>query len=54
MRLVNGFFATYLQRPADPASEQALVAALQSGLLSPEAVGERVLSSEEYYRLKDK
>src|SRR5262249_55739229 len=52
LQIVDGFYRTYLQRPADPAGEQAAVAALQSGSLSPEALGEMFLASDEYYSLK--
>jgi hypothetical protein len=45
----SAFYANFLQRSPDPASEQAAVAALQGGRLSPEALGELFLSSDEYY-----
>jgi hypothetical protein len=54
VRVVNGFYANFLQRAADPAGEQAAVAALQSSRLTLEEVGESFLASDEYYGLKDR
>jgi SOS response regulatory protein OraA/RecX len=47
--LVDRFYAEFLQRNADAAGEQGFVRALQNRQLSPEAVAEIFLASNEYF-----
>jgi hypothetical protein len=47
--LVDQDYVTYLGHPPDPASEQAWVALLQAGALTPEAVTQAILASDEYF-----
>ena len=49
LHIVNGYYATYLRRSADPLGEQTWLALLQSGETSPAAVAEAVLASDEYF-----
>ena len=49
LRLLDQYYAEYLGRPADPAGEQTWVTLLQGGALTPQAVGESILTSDEYF-----
>jgi hypothetical protein len=50
-RILESDYQMFLRRPADTAGEQALVAVMQSGQVTPEAAGEILLSSDEYYAM---
>jgi hypothetical protein len=47
---VDGFYTTFLGRPADPAGGAKALALLQSRLVNPEQLVEMVLISEEFWR----
>jgi hypothetical protein len=49
LRILDGYYATYLHRPADSQGEQNWLARLQTGRMSPAAVAEAFLTSEEYF-----
>jgi hypothetical protein len=49
LRLLDEHYEGYLGRPADPAGEQAWLTLLRGGLLTPEAVGQEILASGEYF-----
>jgi hypothetical protein len=49
LRLVDQYYAEYLGRPADAAGEQGWVALLQAHVLTPQAVGQAILASDEYF-----
>jgi hypothetical protein len=48
-RAVDRYYMLFLDRPADPAGEQALTNLLLSGRVSLESVGETFLASDEYF-----
>ena len=48
-RVVDQYYALFLNRPADPAGEQFWIQALQSGRATFESVGETFLASAEYF-----
>jgi hypothetical protein len=49
LRLLDRYYEGYLGRSPDPAGEQAWLTLLQGGALTPEAVGEAILASGEYF-----
>src|SRR5262249_48243334 len=48
-RILESDYQMFLRRAADPAGEQALLSLMQSGQLTPQAAGEALLASDEYY-----
>src|SRR5262249_10845068 len=50
-RLLNQYYAEFLDRSADPLGEEAWLAALQGGLTTPTSVAEGFLASDEFYAL---
>jgi hypothetical protein len=49
LRLLDAYYAAYLQRPADSSGQQAWLPLLQSGAISPAGVAEGVLASDEFF-----
>jgi uncharacterized repeat protein (TIGR01451 family) len=49
LRLVDHYYAEYLGRPADFAGEQGWLALLEENLMTPAAVGQAILASDEYF-----
>ena len=49
LRLLDQYYEGYLGRPPDPAGEQAWLTLLEDGALTPQAVGQAILASDEYF-----
>jgi uncharacterized repeat protein (TIGR01451 family) len=49
LRLLDQYYEGYLGRAPDPAGEQFWLGLLQDGALTPQAVGQSILASDEYF-----
>jgi uncharacterized repeat protein (TIGR01451 family) len=49
LRLVDEYYESYLGRPPDPVGEENWLAVLEGRVLTPAAVGQAILASDEYF-----
>jgi parallel beta-helix repeat protein len=49
LRLLDQYYQSYLGRPADMAAQQAWLPLLENGVLTPAAVAEAILASDEFF-----
>jgi uncharacterized repeat protein (TIGR01451 family) len=49
LRLIDAYYESYLGRPPDPVGAQDWLGALEEGVLTPAAVGQAILASDEYF-----